>query len=92
VAAVSVPGDGREHLVTIAEVKTWGGSDEEVADRLRSMKRDVTTTVSSRHAVRVSDLVPVAPGSLPITTSGKVRRATCTELYRNDGFIRLDTL
>jgi long chain fatty acid CoA FadD26 len=90
VAAVSVPGDGREHLVTIAEVKTKG-SDEELADRLRTMKRDVTTTVSSRHAVRVSDLVPVPPGSLPITTSGKVRRAACTERYRNDEFTRLDT-
>ena len=38
----------------------------------------------------VADLVPVEPGSIPITTSGKVRRGTCVERYRNDEFQRLD--
>jgi long chain fatty acid CoA FadD26 len=38
----------------------------------------------------VADLVLVPPGSIPITTSGKVRRAACAERYRLDDFIRLD--
>ncbi len=40
-----------------------------------------------RHDERV--LVP--PGSIPITTSGKVRRSACAERYRQDEFTRLDT-
>jgi long-chain fatty acid adenylase/transferase FadD26 len=35
--------------------------------------------------------VLVPPGSIPITTSGKVRRSACTERYRQDEFTRLDT-
>ena len=31
-----------------------------------------------------------APGSIPITTSGKVRRSACVERYRQDEFSRLD--
>ncbi|WP_231110838.1 hypothetical protein, partial [Mycobacterium avium] len=30
-----------------------------------------------------------APGSIPITTSGKVRRASCVEQYRQGQFARL---
>ena len=40
-----------------------------------------------RHDERV--LVP--PGSIPITTSGKVRRSACAERYLQDEFTRLDT-
>ncbi|HUH67917.1 MAG TPA: hypothetical protein VLZ05_03000, partial [Mycobacterium sp.] len=29
-------------------------------------------------------------GSIPITTSGKIRRSQCVELYRQDEFTRLD--
>ena len=36
-------------------------------------------------------LVLVAAGSIPTTTSGKIRRAACVEQYRNNEFIRLDT-
>jgi acyl-CoA synthetase (AMP-forming)/AMP-acid ligase II len=35
--------------------------------------------------------VLVPPGSIPITTSGKVRRSGCAERYRQDEFTRLDT-
>ena len=35
--------------------------------------------------------VLVPPGSIPITTSGKVRRWACAERYRQDEFTRLDT-
>lgn len=38
----------------------------------------------------VHDVVQVAPGSIPITTSGKVRRAACVQLYKDDGFQRVD--
>ncbi|MFZ3344139.1 MAG: hypothetical protein WA622_23485, partial [Mycobacterium sp.] len=38
-----------------------------------------------------ADFVLVPPGSIPITTSGKVRRSACAERYRQDEFTRLDT-
>jgi acyl-CoA synthetase (AMP-forming)/AMP-acid ligase II len=34
--------------------------------------------------------VLAAPDSIPITTSGKVRRAACVERYRQDEFSRVD--
>jgi len=39
---------------------------------------------------RAADMVLVPPGSIPITTSGKIRRSQCVELYRQDKFTRLD--
>jgi HlyD family secretion protein len=37
-----------------------------------------------------NDLVLVSPGSIPITTSGKIRRSSCADLYRDGEFNRLD--
>ncbi|WP_374157861.1 AMP-binding protein [Mycobacterium sp. G7A2] len=85
VAAVSVPDDPSEKLVVIAELKKQ--LDAELLD---SVKQQVTAAVSKTHSVRLDDLMMVGPGSLPLTTSGKVRRGTCVELYHSDGFRRLD--
>ena len=90
VAAISIPDDRSERLVAIAELKKRGGSDGEALDRLRTVKREVTSAISKSHSVRVADLVLVPPGSIPITTSGKVRRSACVERYRQDEFSRLD--
>ncbi len=87
-AAIAVPDGHTEKLVAIVELKKRGDSPEEVMD---TVKREVTSAISRSHGLRVADLVLVAPGSLPITTSGKVRRAACVEQYRNRQFARLDT-
>ena len=89
VAAISVQDDISEQLVAIVELKTRDSAEEE-QDKLRAVKRKVTSAIKKSHSVRVSDLVLVAPGSLPTTTSGKVRRAACVERYRLDEFRRLD--
>ncbi|MCW2559482.1 MAG: acyl-CoA synthetase (AMP-forming)/AMP-acid ligase [Mycobacterium sp.] len=89
-AAISIPDDRSEQLVAIVELKTRGGSEEEALHRLRTVKRQVTSAISESHSVRVADLVLVSPGSIPITTSGKVRRSACVERYRQDDFLRLD--
>ncbi|GFG69005.1 AMP-binding protein [Mycolicibacter senuensis] len=91
VAAVPVSGEGREQLVIIAEVKNRGNPDEQ-AERVQTLKREVAAAVSRCHGVRVADLVLVAPGSLPITTSGKIRRSTCADCYRSQQFRRLETI
>ena len=91
VAAVSIPDDATEKLVAIAEIKPLGGSAEESAEKIRDLKRRVAAAVRNTHGVRVADLVLVGQGSLPITTSGKVRRSSCAEQYRLDQFSRVDT-
>lgn len=89
VAAIPVTGDGREQLAVIAEFKSRGNPEQDL-QRMQAMKRDVAAAVSHAHGVRVADLVLVSPGSLPITTSGKIRRSTCAEHYRAAQFHRLE--
>jgi acyl-CoA synthetase (AMP-forming)/AMP-acid ligase II len=89
-AAIAVPDKGVEKLVAIIELKKRGDSAEEATDRLRVVKREVTSAISKSHGLSVADLVLVSPGSIPITTSGKIRRSQCVELYRQDEFTRLD--
>jgi long-chain fatty acid adenylase/transferase FadD26 len=90
VAAVAMPKAQTEQLVVIAEVKRRPASGEENNLRLGTLKRDVASAVSAVHGLRVADLVVVEPGSIPITTSGKVRRSACIERYANDQFARSD--
>ena len=90
VAAISVPVDETEKLVTIIELKKRGDSDEEALRRLDVVKNDVTAAISNSHGLNVADLVLVPPGSIPTTTSGKIRRAACVEQYRRRQFTRLD--
>jgi len=89
-AAIAVPDSHTEKLVVIIEVKKRGESHEEAADKLTVVKREVTSAISNSHGLSVADLVLVPLGSIPITTSGKVRRAACAEQYRHGQFARLD--
>jgi fatty acid CoA ligase FadD28 len=86
VAAIAVPDDGMEQLVVVMEVRKRGESDEEFGD----LEREVTSAISNSHGLSVADLVLVPAGSIPITTSGKIRRSTCVELYQRNEFARLD--
>ncbi|WP_264010403.1 AMP-binding protein [Mycobacterium alsense] len=93
VAAISVPVNSTEKLVTVIELKKRGGPDEDAEDAmhwLTCVKSDVTSAISNAHGLNVGDLVLVPPGSIPTTTSGKIRRAACVEQYRQDQFTRLD--
>ena len=88
--AIAVPNDDIEQLVAIIELKMWGATDEDAMGKLGVVKREVTSAISTSHGLSVADLVLVSPGSIPITTSGKVRRAECVQLYRDHEFSRLD--
>jgi fatty acid CoA ligase FadD21 len=90
VAAISVPVNSTEKLVTVIEVKKRGNSTVEAMHWLSGVKSDITSAISNAHGLNVGDLVLVPPGSIPTTTSGKIRRAACVEQYRQDQFIRLD--
>jgi fatty acid CoA ligase FadD28 len=89
-AAISVPEEDNEKLVAIIEFKSRVDSNEKAIDELDVVKRKVTSAISNVHGLGIADLVVVAPGSIPITTSGKVRRAACVERYRENQFVRLD--
>ncbi|MEW5809828.1 MAG: AMP-binding protein [Actinomycetota bacterium] len=85
VAAISVPDGASEKLVVIAELKKQVEPSE-----LEAVTQQVTSAISMTHSVRLSDFALVPPGSLPLTTSGKVRRAMSADLYRDNKFQRLD--
>ncbi|BBZ36290.1 AMP-binding protein [Mycolicibacterium confluentis] len=87
--AIAVPDSQTEKLVVIAEVRDRGES-QEAAEKLAVVKREVTSAISNSHGLAIADLVLVPPGSIPITTSGKVRRSACVEQYRGRRFARLD--
>ncbi|MBI3215260.1 MAG: AMP-binding protein [Mycobacterium sp.] len=90
VAAISVDIDDAEQLVTIIEVKKRGDTEEEMQLNLTKIKNDVTTALSQAHGINAADLVLAPRGSIPITTSGKIRRQSCVDLYASDSFTRLD--
>jgi len=46
---------------------------QDALQRLGLVKNDVTSTISNSHGLNVVDLVLVQPGSIPTTTSGKIR-------------------
>ncbi|CAN5647590.1 N/A [soil metagenome] len=72
VIAFGVPGRRREGVVVVAEAK----SDDLVAIRgfVHAKVRDVT-------GLAADDVVLVAPGSLPKTSSGKLQRSLCRDRY-----------
>lgn len=88
-AAIAVPDGNTEKLAAVIELRERA-DNEDTMNRLDAIKREVTAALSQAHGLSVADLVLVAPGSIPVTTSGKVRRATCVEQYRQDQFARLD--
>jgi len=90
VAAIAIPVEGAEQLVVVIEVKKRGDSEEQVTHNFEVLKRAVTSAVSNSHGLGIADLVLVPPGSIPTTTSGKVKRSACVEQYQGNQFARLD--
>ena len=88
VAAIAVEDDSSENLVAIVELKPADADEQD--SQLNTVSRAVKTAIWKEHSLRVGDLVLVSPGSIPITTSGKIRRSSCADLYRGGEFNRLD--
>jgi fatty acid CoA ligase FadD21 len=74
-----------EKLVTIVELK-----NAEDREALTAVKNDVIAAISRAHGLQVADIVLVEPGSIPTTTSGKIRRSACVEQHQQGRFVRLD--
>jgi fatty-acyl-CoA synthase len=80
VIAFGIEGDrGRESLVVVAESK---------ADDLGLVRKQVGERVREVVGVPAKDIVLVAPGTLPKTSSGKLQRSLCKRRY-DDGQLAL---
>ena len=81
VAAFAVPGDDSEgdRLVVLVELAAGPQSAEAIA-----LRRRVRAAVAEGHGVRPHDVLAARRGSLPRTTSGKLRRADCRSRYLTD--------
>ena len=89
--AIAVPDEGgTEQLVTIVELKVREESEEAATQKIIGARRAITAAISKAHGLSVADLVLVQPGSIPLTTSGKVRRRDCLQLYLHNEFSRID--
>jgi acyl-CoA synthetase (AMP-forming)/AMP-acid ligase II len=86
VAAISVPDGSTQELVTIIELKS-SKSTEEFDDAASTIKMEIW----QRHGASPADVVFVREGSIPMTSSGKVRRSAAAEMYRLGQLARLDT-
>jgi acyl-CoA synthetase (AMP-forming)/AMP-acid ligase II len=78
-AAFEVVRGGEARLVITQEVGRVRGLD---AARLAG---DIRQAVAERHELQAYDVVLLEPGSIPKTSSGKVRRASCRAAYESGG-------
>jgi fatty-acyl-CoA synthase len=84
VIAFGVDGDrGRESLVVVAESRA-------VDDDVAALRRLVAERVRDAVGVPARDIVLVAPGTLPKTSSGKLQRSLCKRQYRDGRLAPVD--
>jgi acyl-CoA synthetase (AMP-forming)/AMP-acid ligase II len=72
-AVFAVESEDGERVVAVFEarrVEAW-----------QSVRSAAIRAVAEAHGLRLHDLLLVAPGQVPRTTSGKVRRSACLDLY-----------
>lgn len=84
-AAFAVDVNGEERLVVVQEVKRThlrGLDQQQVFNAARS-------AVTEMHELRLHDLVLIKPMRLPKTSSGKIRRNHCRDLYTSDDMAEL---
>jgi acyl-CoA synthetase (AMP-forming)/AMP-acid ligase II len=76
-AAFSVDGNGEERVVVVHEVdrRHVAAFDPE------KTAADIREVVAARHGLRVHAVAFLAPGAVPRTTSGKVRRRECRSQF-----------
>ncbi|MEZ4708749.1 MAG: AMP-binding protein [Caldilineaceae bacterium] len=74
--SITTDEDGAEHLVIVCELRP----DYLTAD-IDAIASAIRSAVTLAHDLEVHAIVLIEPGSLPKTTSGKVQRRRCRELF-----------
>lgn len=90
-AAFSVDADGEERLVVVAELdrafrprKT--DSPEDVERMLNEIKTTIRKGIVEQHEIPVHDVVLLKLNTIPKTSSGKIQRSACKNMYLNGTF------
>jgi len=88
VAAFSIDDHGDEKVVVIVEIGPTeidaGGLDpREIASAVRE-------SVFAEHQLSIHDVALVRPGGIPRTSSGKLERANCRNLYLSDNLPQIE--
>ncbi len=81
VAAFSIDTTEAERLVIVAEIGREHMPGRPGAAPLAEITRAIRAAVSEQHAVQISDLVLLRPGTVPKTTSGKIQRHAARAAY-----------
>ena len=76
----------RERVVVVFEVQDAqkGADARELAAKNQPLGAAVRKQVQEAISLTIDDVIPVGPGILPKTSSGKLQRAKTRELYEND--------
>jgi natural product biosynthesis luciferase-like monooxygenase protein len=85
-AAFSLESESGSSVVLVQEVPRQLTSPEE----LNRLERAIRRVVGEQEGITLERVVFVKFGSVPRTTSGKVRRQTCREMYRSGNLEELD--
>jgi amino acid adenylation domain-containing protein len=80
-AAFAVEMGGEERLVVVHEVERRRRAPEALEGNVEEIAEALRRAVAAEHEVQVHDVVLIRQGSLPKTSSGKVQRRLCRDLY-----------
>ncbi|MFE5481270.1 amino acid adenylation domain-containing protein [Streptomyces sp. NPDC056527] len=83
-AAFSVDDGGEEQVVLVHEVAR-GFTPDDAPGVLAAVRE----AVAAEHGLAPRDIALVRLGTIPRTTSGKIRRSTCRDLWASDGLKRV---
>jgi amino acid adenylation domain-containing protein/non-ribosomal peptide synthase protein (TIGR01720 family) len=82
--SVDMAGTGEERLVIVHEVERHALARIE-GETIEEIAAAVRRAVAEEHEVSVAEVVLIRPETLPRTSSGKVRRSACRDLYLQGG-------
>jgi len=80
-AAFSVEVEGEERLVVAQELRPRARPEALAPETIDRLAAAVRRAVAEEHEAQVHEVVLLAPGTLPKTSSGKVQRRECRRLY-----------
>jgi acyl-CoA synthetase (AMP-forming)/AMP-acid ligase II len=80
---------GESDLIVVAEVQKWYLPLLDTNTH-RTLIADVRARIADLFGLRLADLVLINPGGMPKTSSGKLRRRHCRELYQADKLDRAE--
>jgi acyl-CoA synthetase (AMP-forming)/AMP-acid ligase II len=81
-ASFSVGVDDNESLVVVQELRRSFSRSLDYTDVIDS----IVASISETHGVVPYDVKLISPGTLPKTTSGKIQRGKCRDLWTANGF------